>query len=1265
MTKKGSSQKISSGTGSTNVQAAGDVNLLSPNFPTELVDQKIRDEVNTLRKSRFFTEYDRVRSSKALGTRVAEGDFSGGTSSVRGWALAWCARVLSTSDELKTVKEYIALSKKLTDCQEIEIADAFHASRGGDKTAALSSLAAIGSPASRTASLMIVAHHDGPEEAIGWLGEVGHTASDLDSDGKFYLLQQQLALAQWEAANVTLGVVDDQDVTESPVLHHMLGMVRLTNAIPVELRAVVLTQLPFDAASFPLVSDSPAMDNRRAARCHFLDAAEAARRLDCPHAASLDDEYALWLELRDPEDSHKGRQRLQEKLGNREFALRLVPLGLQFGIRVDLAAVEQEVDRQIALHGGITPDAALARLALAFTQKTPADVAYYIEQHYEQLSQHLDARTVRFLQIEMLARAGMPQRATECLQHLLEDGISEAEEKRLRIVIEQADGIDPIESLEAQFTDTDSLGDLTSLVVELEGKGRWEDVCGYGEMLFERTHSVHDAERFAIALGETKKDGRLVEFVESNPTLLPQSRNLQMLYCWSLFYEGEMLRARSELAKLSADRDDPNYRALQVNLGVFLGDWNALSAFVAEECSAKTRRDARELLHAAQLALQLDAPSAKELLFTAADKGSDDAGILASAYILASNAGWEDDVEVTKWLHTAAALSGDDGPIRKATLRELLTWKPEWEREAYDISELLCRGDIPMFMVAEFLNKSLLEVMALPALANLEENDPRRRTAIPAFSGKRHPLSLDTGSTIGIDATALLTLSHLGLLEKVLDALDKVYVPHSTLAWLLQEKQKVAFQQPSRIRDAHRIRHLLATGVLQELSPSSEPDGELSAQIGDVLALLIAEAKGVRDEEDAQRIVVRSSPVHRLGSLMEEEADLGSHEGVLSSCQSVVTKLRQTGHLEAEAHAKACAYLQLHEKPWAHQPEIADGAALYLDDLALGHFLNLGMLERLHAAGFALIVSERSVLESNALITYEAIADKAASAIECIRLAVRSGIESGKVTVAGRQSAHAPDEPLPFEHPTVGAVALAGDCDAIIVDDRFLNRHASVSHGESQAGVFSTLDLLDALAAGGDISAEERLGCRTILRRSGYLFVPVENDELEGYLGSSEATDERVIELSELKAIRENLLQARMTRWLQLPEESFWLDSTLKVLIQAIRSLWKPDVDPLIVRARSDWILDHIDVRGWAHRFPIESGDSIVRSGRGALVMMMLCPLSGVPQDVNDRYWGWIESRVLAPIKEQYPDLFAALVESHRITIAEIVASHQEEAEET
>ena len=1236
-----------------------------PDFPTELVDQKIKDETDILRKARFFADFDRIDFSLTLARKLIEGELSGGTDSVRSQALAWCVRTLSRTEELDKAEKYLEYAEKLGTCQEIDIADAFISSQKGDRKTALSSLANIDSPMSRSATLMIIANHDGPQGAIDWLKTVSIDATDLDPDGKRFLLGCQLELADWEAAQKSLDALTDDDLRDAPVLHHMVAITHLLKAVPADLRASVRDQPPFEAAEFPLDSGPAGIEARRSAHCIFIDAAEAARQLGCPLAEKIDDEYALWLELTDPDPDKcaEGRMRLESKLRDPKTDLCLVRFGLQFGIELDNKLVEQEIERQIALNGRITYDTAMARLALVFKQQTPEDAVNYIVRHHDQLVGHIDKKMILYLQIELFSQTGQLEKANECLDILLEEGLVEAEEGRLRERIAKTEGTDLVEALKEQFKETDSRLDLANLIGELEARDYWEDLCKYSEILFEKTYALHDAERFAHALHKIQKNERLIEFLESNKTLVVQSDKLQTLYCWTLYFEGELLKARSELAKLGDDWDNDSYRTLQANLAISLGDWNSLSAFVAKECNEKDKRNAHELITTSQLALNLDSIShAKELIFAAAEKGKDDADVLGIAYFLATKASCEDQ-ETIQWMYKAAALSGDDGPIWQMSLKEIWGQKQEWERRESETWDELRRGELPMFLAAHSLNRSLSDLMLFPALANLAENDLRKKGAIPAYSGQRQSLSLDSSMQIGIDATALLTLSFLDLLDEALDAFDTVHIPHSTLRWLFDEKWRVAFHQPSRIKDAHQIRDLLATDALEKFSPSTGLDSDLSEQIGEELALFIAEAEKGRGEDNSQHIVVQPSPVHRVGSLMEEEADLTEHENVLSSCQSIVYKLR--GHITANEEQKARAYLKLHEKPWSNQPEIADGAILYLDDLAVNYFLHLGILEKLKDAGFRPIISPTKESEINQLISYERISDKAKNVLERIRSAINLRIESGKIKVGRLTNADQSTDRSISEHLTVGMSSLANGCDAIISDDRYINQYSSIGDDDITMPIYSTLDLIDALVSTGSKTAEERLDYRTQLRQAGYFFVPVSEDELAHHLEASTVKNGRVDETAELKAIRENILCVRMSTWLQIPKEFPWLNTSLIEFSRVIKSLWKADADFSSTRARSDWLMNQIDIRGWAHSFGKENGDNIAKTGRGGYLLLLLTPPANVSREVQDEYWNWVQEKILDPIKEQYSDLYSWIIEEQRKLVAKIINMDITEGEAT
>ncbi|MGG7056526.1 hypothetical protein, partial [Nitrosomonas sp. ANs5] len=131
---KTNKQSISSGDDSTNVIAGRDVNFyLEGNVPTGLVDQKTEEEVEKLRKSRFFLEFDRTISSLRLARRLAEGDLSSGSDEVKGRALAWCARLLSHSEDLDRAEEFLELAKTLGDFPEAKVVEAFIISKKGDK----------------------------------------------------------------------------------------------------------------------------------------------------------------------------------------------------------------------------------------------------------------------------------------------------------------------------------------------------------------------------------------------------------------------------------------------------------------------------------------------------------------------------------------------------------------------------------------------------------------------------------------------------------------------------------------------------------------------------------------------------------------------------------------------------------------------------------------------------------------------------------------------------------------------------------------------------------------------------------------------------------------------------------------------------------------------------------------------------------------------------------------------------------------------------
>jgi hypothetical protein len=376
---------------------------------------------------------------------------------------------------------------------------------------------------------------------------------------------------------------------------------------------------------------------------------------------------------------------------------------------------------------------------------------------------------------------------------------------------------------------------------------------------------------------------------------------------WALYRFGDVNESRNVLASLRSKRDDPNDRLLAVNLGIASGDWASLATFVEQEWQKRSERDATELLRAGQLAQQIGSGRAKELIFAAVASGNDDPAILVGSYGAAVSAGWETS-ETAVWLERAAALSGEDGPVKTMALRDVVDLNPEWQQRETSTWEQFYAAQLPLFTVGRLLNRSLVDLHLLPALANPETSDPRRRTLIYAYSGARGHVS-GSPRSFAIDPTAALTLGAFDALDGFLARAQKVVVPHNMLGWLFEEKQKIQFHQPSKIAEARELKSLIDSKALSKFEATAVPQTELAAEIGDELASLFAEAEADFGEDRRQRLVVRPSPLHRIGSLMEEEAELGRHENFVCGCLNLVDALARQGQLTEAEQQHARAYL--------------------------------------------------------------------------------------------------------------------------------------------------------------------------------------------------------------------------------------------------------------------------------------------------------------------------------------------------------------------
>ena len=438
-------------------------------YQIELLDEKIKEDIDKLRLSHHFSEFDSVEASVELGRRLIADEFKDGSSAMRVEGLSWCARSLCAAD-VAGAERLVVAARNLERIPELGVAEAVVDAAKGDYRGALAKLADLDSPCARTAALIAVARHKGKPAATEWLRAAGLSPADLDPEGRLVVLTIELDLAHWESAADIARMVTTDDMLAMPPLWHQVGIALLLTTVPENYREVVRYQLPLGLAETPFDSVGRAVEDRRLARDHFCRAAAVAKDLELAEATKIDEAYAMWLGLSDIETDVDAKKRLISRFRDADSALHLVPLGIDFGISLDLSAVVKQIERQESLRGGLTSDSATARFALAFTEQYSDQCTEYIIEHFEAFSEYITTKAMRFLQIEWYLKKRRYDAASGCVEQLEQDGVSEAEISRLREGIDETKGADLSEVRKARFEESDQLDDLVALVVDLREK---------------------------------------------------------------------------------------------------------------------------------------------------------------------------------------------------------------------------------------------------------------------------------------------------------------------------------------------------------------------------------------------------------------------------------------------------------------------------------------------------------------------------------------------------------------------------------------------------------------------------------------------------------------------------------------------------------------------------------------------------------------------------------------------------------------------------
>lgn len=1198
---------------------------------TDLFTLAVERDLGHLRHARFFQGFDSTAYALGFKNKI-HAEYAAAKAAVRVQALAWCARVIA-DDRLDDAEECLRLAESLVTRKEssveIAVARAFVCAARSDVSHALKNLDTEASPMALAAALTLLNRDKDAEEALSWFDSTEATLAALDSDGRLVFLMTLQVAGRWERVEAVLSEIQTSDYEEAPALHYVVGLALVAAQTPDDLRPQVLAAVPLNAVNFPLSSTPDAMKKLQGAREHFERAQAIARSLEVMDAATVADDYSLWLRLRDPSLRVDATKTLTQALSVLPDNLRLVPMAIQCSVPFDTDRVEEVIDEQLAAKSKFDTDAAFARLALAFT-KEPQDAARYLEKHADELAPFIERTQIAMRRVEILMLAHDYDAARQIVEDLASSDLPRSELERLRSLLEYSKSSD-VAALKSQYERTAATADLGRLVMEMQRQSDWDGVSDYGRRLFDRTRSLEDAERLASALINGDKRGDLEVFLRRDDisAMTEVSTALKTIRCWHLFESGRVRECRALLGELPEDGTDPNRDNLRFNLALVTGDWMTIPKMVAEGYEDRATRDVQGLVDMAERSLIFDLPYTKDLVHAIADRGQDDPHAMAAAYWLAMSAEMEDDPTVGRWLRRAVAMSDEHGPMRELDLSDVIAQGKAWQERVSEVSDLLRRGKIPACAVSRILGIPLLDITLRCAIENRATGSGRGRGVVAAYSGTRGCATIGSTKCVGLGPSALMTLSLLGVLEDAIDRMGAVLIPHGTLAWLFVENAAIRFPQPSRLAEARIVAQFRTEGILGTVdTPSDERNGENG--VGrDLASLLSAVASG---EPGKQHLLVTENPVRTLAGGEMRPVDMSRHYGSIVSPGGVLRAISDRLAVTGEEERQVMAAISAGAPEWPAEPRLTSGSVLYFDALTLGKFVQPRisvhtLLRQVADAGYSVRVSEDTMGGYRGLLRQEEVRRTVLKHVEEMRKVLENGIASGKVRLGDRPRPRTTRDAT-AEHPELDLVRLAeqgaGVLSGILTDDRYLNQYGGIGADDYGVPVWTTWDWICRERMLEEDGESVFAGRVAVLRRAGFLFVPVADRELERAMMRAEVKHGKLELTSYLTEVQGQIQLIGESRSLQVPEELPWLRTFVGGCTDAVRRVWCESVSEEDAIIRAEWISELFSAFDWTY-LPEEAKSQAVDVVVAGYANPLRRHPPALPEAREGRYREWVK----------------------------------------
>lgn len=970
----------------------------------------------------------------------------------------------------------------------------------------------------------------------------------------------------------------------------------------------------------------------------------AVRKLNVHNILSSMEEFELWLRLES--SSPQIRQEAREDLGNRINDLknlaRYARLALDYDVEFERQTLAEYLSTQKLL-GGWKSHEALAAVALAEASGNPNEIVQLLENSSAELEKWLDPRALLALDIESLARSGRIADARVKVE-VFSERFGAAESSSIRNIVEEIAGGDPLALRIASFEASGSAFDRRLLADELLLRKEFKLAAEHLTALFAQAPTISEASRIARCLIDGGLAGDLEAFLARPDvtSMTNDSLDLQSYQAWSAYLSGDLRLARDRLIALRRHHKRPDDRALWVNISVESGNWEDLSEVIDEDLSRKDALTGDDLRWSVEIGRALRSPVTELLVDALAEKGKAESRpeLLLAAYQASVGLGLESKTTTKEWFQKAHLMSGPDGPVQALGIKDVISITEQTAQHQRRINDLVNRGDAPLSIAAQPLHMTLVEIVIGSFIVNSSIVDPRMAIGVPLFAGNRK-FGTVPGVKFCFDRSSLISLTYAGLLEKVLEALDGAYIARGAMGEFLADSARVPFHQPSRIAAGQQILDHVALHRLKPLPRSKPSSAARLKQLGRSLCNLVHAA------EASESAVVISPPLYKPNSLMEELVDPTPFCKVFCDLPSLVDFLEERGVLSEDGAATAKSALGDQAQRWPFTVRLDATKPIYLDELSAARLEEMGLLSVISRVFSEVIVSSETLEDAAALVGHAANQRKIEAVIRQLRLIVANAVKSGKLRLTPANARRPRDDEPSTGLSLENLIRNTGNADAIIVDDRAINKfdHVTDESGR-QTRVATSLDLLITLAQRSAISPAEVQRAISAWRNSYALFLPINREEMAaaalraGVQGSASF---------EMNAIANYVDVVCMKRMLKIPEESQWLIHLTIELLSAVRIVWDSAATTEIALAASRSLMEAVpDPREWIG----EDAPKDVTDWAQRAMVLKISFLANTflmkRKEFIPAFRRWVEDEVIAPVKLADPIIVDLAVQTAR-----------------